>query len=308
MNLLTTAFGQILILFLFILVGYALHKKEILPESSNITISRIENYVLAPALVINTFKTRCTPENLSAKGSILFFSLVILAVCIALAYLLAPFFSKTQEEKGIFRYSICVTNFGFMGNALVQGIFGDEILFDYMIFSLPLNVFVYSLGIIWITAGKQKFSFKMFLNPMFLSLIIGAGLGFLQIPLPSFLDQAISSAAACYSPLAMILTGFVIGRYPIRSLFSRKDVYLLSVLRLIVIPLLVFAILNLLHAPQVVQITAVCAASMPLGLNTIVFPAAYGGDDKPGASMAMVSSLMGFFTIPILLWLLLPIA
>jgi predicted permease len=37
----------------------------------------------------------------------------------------------------------------------------------------------------------------------------------------------------------------------------------------------------------------------PLGLNTIVFPEAYGGDPETGASMALISHLLCLVSIPL---------
>jgi len=37
-----------------------------------------------------------------------------------------------------------------------------------------------------------------------------------------------------------------------------------------------------------------------LGLNTVVFPAAYDGDTTPGASMALISHVMSIITIPVM--------
>lgn len=45
------------------------------------------------------------------------------------------------------------------------------------------------------------------------------------------------------------------------------------------------------------------SAAMPLGLNTIVFPAAYGRDETPGAAMAVISNLIGIVTVPLILTL-----
>ena len=49
--------------------------------------------------------------------------------------------------------------------------------------------------------------------------------------------QGISSLANCFSPLAMILTGLVIGGYDIKSLLKNKRVYLLTLVRCILLPL-----------------------------------------------------------------------
>jgi len=38
----------------------------------------------------------------------------------------------------------------------------------------------------------------------------------------------------------------------------------------------------------------------PLGLNTIVYPAAYGGDTRTGASMTMISTVFSVITIPLM--------
>lgn len=44
----------------------------------------------------------------------------------------------------------------------------------------------------------------------------------------------------------------------------------------------------------------VLSFSCPCGMNTVVYPAAYGEDCRPGASMVLVSSLLAFVTVPIM--------
>ena len=44
--------------------------------------------------------------------------------------------------------------------------------------------------------------------------------------------------------------------------------------------------------------------AMPIGMNTIIYPATYGGDTKTGASMTMVSSVFSVITIPLMYLLL----
>ena len=102
------------------------------------------------------------------------------------------------------------------------------------------------------------------------------------------------------SPLAMLLTGFVIGGYSLKTFASDKKVYLASVIRLIILPSVFMAVLLLLKTDKDIIRVALCATAMPLGLNTVVFPAAYGGDTTPGAGMALVSHLISVITIPVM--------
>ena len=45
---------------------------------------------------------------------------------------------------------------------------------------------------------------------------------------------------------------------------------------------------------------ALIAFATPPVLNTIVYPSAYGGEKKTGASMAMISHTLSVITIPLM--------
>ena len=105
-------------------------------------------------------------------------------------------------------------------------------------------------------------------------------------------------------PLAMVLTGFVIGGYDLKALLKNRRVYIATVLRLFVLPTLFVGVLLLLKANSVTLICTLFAFGTPLGLNTVVFPAAYGGDTSTGASMAMISHTLCVISIPLMYALL----
>lgn len=225
-----------------------------------------------------------------------------MAVSLVIGIFLAKLFAKDGYLRKIYTYSFAVANFSFMGNAVVLGVFGERILFDYMIFTLPLNLYVYSIGTASLIPNQKggKISIKAFVNPIFISLILGAVCGLCQVPLPKFITSAISSAGACMSPIAMLLTGFVIGGYSLKKLASDKKIYLASVIRLIILPTVFMLVLLAIKTDSAIIRAALCATAMPLGLNTVVFPAAYGGDTTPGASMALISHLISIVTIPVM--------
>ena len=118
--------------------------------------------------------------------------------------------------------------------------------------------------------------------------------------LPEFILNALNNAAKCQGPIAMILVGIVIGNYDIKKLFSDARVYVATFLRLVAIPALMMIVLNLVGAPKEFMTLVLIAFATPLGLNTVVYPAAYGGDTKTGASMAMISHTLSVITIPLM--------
>lgn len=131
-------------------------------------------------------------------------------------------------------------------------------------------------------------------------MLLGGVAGITGLPMPKFLITALSSAGACMSPLAMILTGFIVANFSLKKLLRVKRIYLASILRLIILPLIFVLVLKLIGTDDSIVMLTLCATAMPLGLNTVVFPAAYDGDTTPGASMALISHVMSIITIPVM--------
>ena len=296
--------NQMMVLFLFILIGYVLRKKSIIPNNSDNVISKLEVNVIVPCLSFITFANRCTLDNLIQHSNLLIYGAGVLAAAILICYVLAPMFTKDTYVQNIYRYALAVANFSYMGNAIVLGMYGEEMLFKYMLFTLPLNLMTYSWGAYILTPKEAgaKLSIKSLINPITVSLFLGMIFGLLNLTayLPNFVSSTISSASSCMGPLAMILTGFVIGNYLLKDLITDKKVYIASLLRLIVIPTIFLLVLKFINAPVDILKLTLFGYACPLGLNTVVFPAVYGKDTMTGARMASVSHVISVLTIPLM--------
>lgn len=300
MDVFFSTFNQMVFMFLFMLLGYVLKNKNLLPDNAGSTISKLENLVFMPCLVLNTFISRCTIQNLIDKLPFLLYGCASLAIAIVLAAWLTHYFTRNKNQKGIYRYSLTVANIAFMGNAVVEGVFGEEILFDYLIFTMPINLFLNSIGISWLMPASEGTPFwKKLLGPINISSIIGVILGITSFPIPKAILSTISAGSTCMAPMAMLLTGFIIGEYSLKFLLSLKKIYLVSLYRLTLMPLLFAGLAWFLPISPDVQHVLICAYSMPLGLNAIVIPAAYGGDTTLGAGMALISNVLALVTIPV---------
>ena len=305
MNAFFSILDQMLFLFLCMAIGFILNRRQVLPKDADTIISRLLSNIFLPAMIIGSFKANCTPANLRSNLPAILFCAGMLAISAVIAFILSPKLAEKPDEIGLYRYSLIITNFGFMGYSLVRGVLGEEALYQFLVFAIPASFVTYTFGVIWLTAGKRKGSWKMLVNLMFVALILGIILGLFQIPLPSIVTKAVDSCGNCFSPLAMILTGFVIANYDIKSLLVKKAVYKLTLIRLILMPLFFYGLCRLFRVPSHITTMILIFSAMPLGLNTIVFPAAYGGDETPGASMAIISNIAGLITIPLLLSLVL---
>lgn len=101
------------------------------------------------------------------------------------------------------------------------------------------------------------------------------------------------------SPIAMLLTGMTIAKINLKQVLKIGSIYIVTAIRLVLMPVVTILVLYLLPVPYPVALCAVCAMAMPLGLNTIVIPAAYGKDTSVASGMALVSHVLSCITIPL---------
>lgn len=306
--------NQMMVLFLLILAGFFLKKKNVFADNTGTMMSRLETYIFLPALNFSNMATNCTASTFIENSKLILYGVTITVAVLCLAYPLSRLFvrnskgnQKLEEKRNVYKYALTFGNYGFMGNAIILGVFGSEMLFKYNMFNLISSMICTGWGMYVLTPKDNSANpvlriAKSLCKPPIISLLLGLVFGLLNLTqyIPGFIMNTLSSASDCMGPVAMILAGVVIGSYDIKKLFSDARVYILAALRLVLIPAVIAGILMVLGTSDEIITLALIAFATPIGLNTIVYPAAYGGDTKPGASMAIISNPLAVATIPLM--------
>lgn len=304
MTVFLSTLNQMAFLMLLISIGFLLLRCKVISADASALLSKLENNVFIPALVLGTFMGNFTVEKMSVAWQFVLCGLVVVLITIPIAILFARITSKDDYIRKIYTYGLSFANFGFMGNAVVKALF-PEVFMEYLIFVLPFWFFIYIWGVpsllISSENSNEKFVSKLknLINPMFIAMFVGMIIGLLDIKMPSFIDSAVTTLGDCMSPIAMLLTGITIAKIDLRKTFKNISVYTVSVIRLLIIPLASVGILALLPLSYELALCTVCSLAMPLGLNTIVVPSAYGKDTSVAAGMALISHLLSCLTIPL---------
>ena len=305
MTIFTQTLSQTLLLLCFVAVGYILAKRKIVDQNSVLVLSKLENWLFMPALVMGTFIEKFTIATISSTWKLLLAGFAVMFAVIPLAALVCRIVHKEDEYlRKIATYGLIISNFGFVGNPVMLALF-PEIFFEYLIFTLPFWIILQLWGIprylIPSGAGQKglKATAKNLINPMFGGMVIGMIAGILQIPVPAFLTSAIKVAGDCMSPVGMLLTGITVSAISLKETFKDVKIYILSFVRLIAIPLVFAAAIIFIGGDRTTLICAVCALAMPLGTNNIIVPSAYGLDTTHAAGLAIISHMLCCVTIPL---------
>ncbi len=291
---------QVLVLLVFIATGYILKKLHIVPENSSSVLSKMLFFVFSPALTFNTFATKFSLPIFKENYLVLIYGTVILVVLMILAKFFSKLFTKDKYERGIYEYTLTTPNYGFAGYALMQALYGDEMLLQMMIFVIPLTIYAYTEGYRKLM-NFEHVSLMRIINPAIISVVIGSVFGVFSIQLPEFCMGIITKLANCMSPISMIMIGLVIGEFNLKETLLEKKAYIISIIRLVVIPALLCIVLKLLNAPQNIVLLSLMTYAMPVGANTIVFPKLIDRDCRLGASFTVISSVLLNVTMSVLI-------
>ena len=317
MDIFLLALQQLMMMAILMVVGWTLRKKGIVPENAGTALSRLETYVFVPALSFGNQLKNCTVETFTNNANLIFYGLAAVIAGIILAHPLSRIFVRNAKEnaslmyqRNIYKYALTFGNYGYMGNFIVLGVWGDTMLYKYLMVTFLVGITCSSWGLYtMIPKGEGslwKNLKKGLLAPPLLGLVLGMICGLLNLKpyFPTFFLNTIDNASKCMGPVAMLLAGIVIGGYDLKELLTNKKVYIVTFLRLIAIPAVFLLILSAIGTSKEVMTLILIAIGTPIGLNTIVYPAAYGGDTKTGASMTMISHVLSVITIPLMYYLL----
>ena len=314
MSIFITTISQLSMMLLLVATGFFLRKKQLLPSDAHVLMSRLETLVFLPALNFSTQITQCTVSTFKENAPLILYGIPIICAAIALSIPLSRLFVKKNEtseekkyERNVYKYALSLANYGFVGNFIILGVWGSEVFYKYSLFTFSFAPISLAWGLFLLTPhskseGAAKNLKRIFLSPPLIAMVLGMICGLLGLSkyIPDFFSSALQSVSSCMGPVAMLITGFVVGGFDTRSLFLNKKSYVISSLRLIFIPVLILSVLKLFGASDELLILALVAFATPVGLYTIIFPAAYGGETRHGASLVMLSQLLSAITIPLM--------
>lgn len=298
-----TTLMQILSLFLIMVVGYILRKRNVFDEAANVRFTRLIIYVSLPAQIIKAFASN--QGIVSDREVLLMFGISALTYLLyaIVGALFIIMFRVPSEKKGIYLFMMMFGNVGFMGFPLTEALLGEEALIYAVIFNVIFNLLVYSVGIFMIsrTEGEFKFPIKKLLNMPLISAVISIVLYFCKIQLPEVVVQSLDYMGNVTTPVAMLILGSTIAGMAWKELFDEWRIYIFTVFKLLVIPVIVIGILRFVpDINPLIQGSLILLSATPVATNTTMLAIEYGGDMKLASKGIFFTTLLCMLTIPLI--------
>ena len=142
-------------------IGYVANKIKLFPQNFDVVLSRLLSMIVTPALIIKSFYEKFRIDVLSEKLYIFLLGLCIVALSYLISITISGFFTKDDYIKKVYRYSFTTANFGYMGYVLIEMVFGSDALFNMIVFTIPFNIYSFTLGLTSLNPECKKISFDV---------------------------------------------------------------------------------------------------------------------------------------------------
>lgn len=281
-----------------ILTGFVLAKrKAVSTEFRKALTSFIMNFIL-PCNIVRSFLMEFDMGVLWACLAVMLVSGVTQGLTILLGNLL---FSRVEEGKRpCILYATQVSNAGFLGSPIVEGLYGTQGLLYASVYLIPQRIMMWSVGVACFTGTQGKGVVKKVMtHPCIVAVVIGLVLMLTQLQLPEWLSKPLSMAGGCNTPLSLIVIGAVLAEVEPKSMF-RREALVYCLVRLVLIPLIVLGGGMLVGLDELVLKTSVVLAGMPAAVTTAMLAGQYGADEKFAVSLVFLSTVASMVTIPLL--------
>jgi len=302
------------VLFLLIVLGYFVKKKEIVSDKMIADISALLVNVALPAFIVTSMSFDFSMEVLMNSGALIVISFVVYFCSIVFS----KFYSRLIKVEGTtqdIHEMICIfSNVGFMGYPVAAAVFGEIGVFYAAMYNLGYNLLMWSYGANLIDReGREKRKkihvpmwrrILKFFNPSLIAVIVGFVLFLTSMKLPSVLFRTFDMIGSTVTPLSMMCIGFILSEVDTKDVFNDYKVVLTSIVRLILIPSVLYLALKGLGKDGFLIAIPVLITAMPAAANTAIIAVRYNSDYRLASKSIFISTLMSIVTIPLVIQLI----
>lgn len=297
---------KMVIFSVLMLIGYVLARKGMVEGSFGRAASFLVLNVFLPATILNSVFIAESELSAGEVGKLLLLVTLTLGIgfVLAVAVRLTPL-GRDPDRGAVFELLVGLSNTMFIGMPVAQELYGPTAVFYCALSCIPFNVYAYTYGV-WRLKGGAGGALRVrdiFSVPL-VATVVAVLIFLLRVPVPSVVRQLAVALNGATMPMSLLVIGFSMGTVRLIDAFKNKSLYLASLLRIVVFPILAWLAVGLFTDDYVLRMTCMLLAASPSAVMVTVLAIQYGRDSVYGAEGVLQSTALSILTVPLLILLL----
>jgi malonate transporter len=297
----------ILPVFAVILTGWVVGYSGYLSRALSDALIHFAYNIAMPALLIVTIAQEPAHSLINGRflvafggGSLLCFFLVFGIMSIRS--------SRTLASRTMHGMAASMTNTGFVALPVLQAIYGQHAVLPAAIATVFVAVVMFPIAVILLEVGQREGTRTtpmatvkhIVLNPMVISTLIGMLLSIFGLPMPGPVTTYLRIFADALTPCALFAIGLGLSLEGLRANLGRAS--LLSAVKLVIMPLIVYGLSMALGLDPLYTIAAVICAAVPTAKTVYILAGEYHCEEMMVASTVSLTTLASVFSLVVWLY------
>ena len=288
-------------------MGYALSRWGGWPKAVSDALTRFTFSVAIPAFLFRLMIDFRALPPVDARLLIAYFggSLAMFAVSRIVA---ARAFAMDGVSQTIFAMGTIFSNNVLLGIPLAKIILGDASLPSVSLVVVFNSLILWTLVTVSVEWARNRdvsllgFAItarSVVLNPVVSSVLLGIAFSFTGLSMPRIATETLGLMSQAAVPMSLIVLGMGLAEYGIGE--GMVPSIVLSLLKLVAAPLVVYAVARALSLPAIETQAVVMLASLPVGANVYIMARQFGALQAPVATSLVLTTALAALTTPLLL-------
>lgn len=289
------------VLFIIVVLGYALCKLGYMGEDFDRKLSSIVVDVTCPLLILSSVMGESLPDRtliLPLLG-VGFLTYVLLLV---FGFFVPRLIAADRDDQGMIGFALMFANVGFIGYPIVSFIFGAKAVFYAALLNMPNTFFIFTAGVMLVKGeySVRKLNLKLLFSPAMIAAFVAALLVALDVHTPEIVARPVTMVGNITVPAALMIIGSSMARLPLHDIIGSPKVYVASVVRLGVVPLSLYFLFKVWGVSDIVNEINTVVIAMPVASFGTMFCMKYGRNPALMTEMTFITTVGSIFTIPLI--------
>lgn len=316
---------EMLVLSTAVIFGAVSRKLNWMNDEVDAKLSKIVMVFGVPCLILDSVLSNTNlPDSASMLEAMFYSALSCTFVCIFAVVVVRLFYRGVSNvSKAAHQFIVSFGNTGQIGFAVLAVILGSNGVLYGAICNIPYSVLMFSVGVLFILNGssshqtaltkeEKRAQFKahaieigkQLISPCLLASFLVLFLAVYGITDSGYIGQTCELIAGLTIPASMMVIGSTLVKMPLKDMLNDGWSYLSTIIRLVVVPLMVFYLGGIFIQNDMVLAVVSIQAAMPAAVTGTMMCLAYNGDALTMARGTFLTTVFSLITLPLLAMLI----
>ena len=294
-------FGQILIILLYVLIGYIAGKCGLVNPDQRKYLTKICTDLIMPFTVLSAVNQNITPQQMAHLGLILILLLAFYGTTTGISLIIQGLLHVPYPVKTTTASLLTYPNCTFLGLPLCLALFGEIAILYNAVALIAFNVLFFTWQYDMFTA--KKFNIHNLITPPTIATVVLILMLALGLRFPQPVHTVISNTGSMISPLSLIIIGVMMSENKMVMVLKERKAYLICLVRNICIPLLYMLVLKLLPFQSADKLCLLVYMACPCATLTTIYAIQNDMEPELAAHSVLMSTILFSVSLPLIVFI-----